>query len=87
MWCHRNFLKEKLFSIIQWMENNKYEFLKNPNKDFARTRKISFSQLIELFLKFDGKSLNAEIIENFNYDHEYISVSALVQQSVLRKLS
>lgn len=80
MSCHANFVKEKLFSIIQWMEDNKYQFLKNPNKDFTRTRKLSFSKLIELFLKFDGKSLNAEILENFNYNHEYVSVSAFVQQ-------
>lgn len=55
-------------------------FVKNPGRDFTRTRKISFETLIRLLLSMGGSSLNSQLLEYFSYNVETPSSSAFTQQ-------
>ena len=55
-------------------------FVKNPNADFTRKRKLSFETVVNLMLSMGGNSLTNELIEYFNYDVNMASSSAFIQQ-------
>ena len=55
-------------------------FVKNPGRDFTRTRKLSFKQTIKAIVSMSGKSLRGEIMDYFNMDISAPTVSAFVQQ-------
>lgn len=74
------FVKEKMMSIIADMASRKEEFVKNPEKDFTRNRKLSFEETINFMLSMGGGSLNKELMEHFNYDPNVATSSAFVQQ-------
>lgn len=42
-------LKKKLFSIISDMQTVSHLFVKQPDKDFSRNRKLSFSDTLTFF--------------------------------------
>jgi len=43
-------IKYKLNSIISQMSKNTEQFVKNPNTDFTRNRKLSFSTTLKILL-------------------------------------
>lgn len=77
---HAKTVKKKLLSLINHMDQNRKDFVSNPDKDFTRKGKLPFTKLIHLMLAMGGKSLNKEILSYFDYDPDACSKSAFVQK-------
>jgi Transposase DDE domain len=77
---YSKFVKYKLTSIIKEMGETPETFVKNPNKDFTRNRKLTFEYVINLLLSMGGNSIYKELLEYFKYDVETATSSAFVQQ-------
>jgi len=75
-----SFVKGKLTEIIGNMATESKKFVKNPNTDFTRKRKLSFETVMNLMLSMGGNSLTSELMEYFNYDVDMASSSAFIQQ-------
>jgi len=73
-------VKNKLDSIIEMMAENKQNFVMDGEKDFMRTRKLSFEKIVKMLLTMGSGSLNKELLEYFDYDLETPSSSAFIQQ-------
>jgi hypothetical protein len=50
-------VKDKLLTVIENLTQNKDLFVKEPDKDFTRKRKISFQTFITLCCQWVGKAL------------------------------
>lgn len=75
-----SFVKGKLTRIISEMATEPKLFVKNPNVDFTRKRKLSFETVMNLTLSMGGNSLTSELMEYFDYDVDMASSSAFIQQ-------
>lgn len=75
-----SFIKEKLNEIISKMATEPNHFVKNPDVDFTRNRKLTFKSIMELMLSMGGNSLTSELMEYFQYDVDMASSSAFIQQ-------
>ncbi|MBC8059957.1 MAG: transposase, partial [Clostridiaceae bacterium] len=75
-----NHVKNKLINIVEEMAENPECYVKNPNRDFTRERKLTFKSVIEILLSIGGGSISKELLEHFNYDAATASSSAFVQQ-------
>lgn len=75
-----SFVKGKLVEIISKMATEPKLFVKNPNADFTRNRKLSFKTVMNLMLSMGGNSLTSELMEYFDYDVDMASSSAFIQQ-------
>src|ERR1035437_9239828 len=73
-------VKEKLTELISNMAANPELFIKNPETDFTRTRKLSFETVMHLILSMGGNSLSNEIMKYFDYNANAASSSAFIQQ-------
>ena len=73
-------VKNKLFSIISDMEKDKYQYVKNPNSDFVRTRKLSFSTIMKILISMGGNTLHKELYSFFEFSNDTPTSSAFVQQ-------
>lgn len=69
-------LKKCINEICEYPET----FAKNPGKDFTRSRKLPFKQVLKSVLSMTGKSLRGELMEYFNLNPSMPTVSAFVQQ-------
>jgi hypothetical protein len=74
------YVKDKLIEIINKMAAEPKLFVKNPNADFIRKRKLSFETVMKLMLSMGGNSLTNELMEYFYYDVNMASSSAFIQQ-------
>ena len=74
------FVKGKLNEIISKMAAEPKSFVKNPNVDFTRNRKLSFETVMRLMLSMGGNNLTNELMEYFHYDVDMASSSAFIQQ-------
>ena len=74
------FVKDTLSEIISKMATEPKLFVKNPNADFTRKRKLSFETVMNLMLSMGGNSLTSELMEYFDYDMDMASSSAFIQQ-------
>ena len=72
--------KEKLFSCIDEVEQDRELCFYNPKKDFVRKRKLPFSSIIKCFLAMEGSSVQKELLKYTDYDSEAASDSAFCQQ-------
>lgn len=70
--------KQALISLIDGM--NAADYVCNPNSDFTRNRKLNFSTMMRLILSMGTSNLGIEILKYFDFDEEFPSVSAFVQQ-------
>lgn len=73
-------VKTKLFSIISDMEKHRSEFVQNPNKDFVRSRKLSFSAMMKILISMGGSTLQKELYNFFDFDTDTPTSSAFIQQ-------
>ena len=73
-------VKTKLFSIISDMEKHCSEFVQNPNKDFVRSRKLSFSAMVKILISMGGSTLQKELYNFFDFDTATPTSSAFIQQ-------
>ena len=71
-------VRKSLFRIISDMEASSDLFVKQPGKDFIRTRKLTFSHTIKFLLSMGGNTIRKELFDYFNYNLH--SASAFSQQ-------
>lgn len=73
-------VKEKLLSLIDEVSEMRSLFVKNPDKDFTRQRKLSFETIIKFLISMGGNSIYKELLESQGYDANTATTSAFVQQ-------
>ena len=73
-------LRAKLCSAIRDLSDCKWFFLNNPQKDFSRTRKLPFDQMIKAILCMRGGSTTNEMMDFFGIHENLATTSAFVQQ-------
>lgn len=73
-------IKEKLDTVLAEIHEYSWLFVKNPEKDFTRKRKLDFKDMINILLSMGGNSLKLELMKYFSYDVETATCSAFVQQ-------
>ncbi len=71
-------LMSRLNDIIGDVSTN-LDFVRNPNSDFTRKRKLDFNTTFNTILTMGGTSLNRELINLFNFSEGTPSKSAFVQ--------
>lgn len=69
-----------LESIISDLSANPSLFLKNPNKDFSRNRKINFKNFVGITMNSGGCTMSKELLDFFDFNVNTPSVSAYTQQ-------
>ena len=73
--------KSALRAIVDAMAHNSAQFVKNPEKDFTRDRKLGFVQLLRFFLCMGCGCINHELLKYFYFLPEDVpSASAFIQQ-------
>jgi hypothetical protein len=77
---YANSLKETLTSFIREMSAAPAPYVKNPEKDFTRKKKLPFETVMQLLISMGGNSLYKEILESQGYDVNTATTSAFVQQ-------
>ena len=73
-------IKTHLFNLIDEMNSSRWLFLKNPDVDFTRKKKWSFSEIIKFMISMEGKSLKDELYDYFDYDYDTPSNSSFNQR-------
>ena len=73
-------IKEKLLSIIKDMERIHWLFTRNAEKDFSRTKKWTFVDVMRFIISMEGKSLKDELPEYFDFDTNTPSNSSFNQR-------
>ena len=73
-------IKENLLGIIEQMNDYQWLFVKNPEKDFTRNRKLDFKTMIRLLLSMNGNSIYKELLDYCGYTSDIATSSAFVQQ-------
>lgn len=73
-------LKNKLTSLIRDMSLMPAPYVKNPETDFTRKKKLPFETVMHLLISMGGNSLYKELLESQGYDLNTATTSAFVQQ-------
>ena len=73
-------VKEILTKLIHHLKSTKSLYVKNPEKDFTRERKLSFEKVITCLLGMGGGSLANELMDQFGCCADLVTVSAFIQQ-------
>ena len=77
---YSHYVKESLLEIINEMTQYQWLFVKQPEKDFTRNRKLTFEKMMTSFLMMEGGSLRKELLDLNQYKLDTPSVSAFNQQ-------
>ena len=72
--------KRKLRSSITQLYNTSWMFVKDPERDFTRKRKLPLSTVISALLCMEGGSLTNELLRYFGCSQNTASGSAFIQQ-------
>ena len=75
-----NQVSDSLKNHISELANNPCLFLRNPNVDFSRKRKIDFKTFIGILMNSGGATMSKELLEFFDFNKNTPSVSAFTQQ-------
>ena len=73
-------VKKHLFSLIDEMDSTHWLFTKNPNTDFSRKKKWSFTEIVKFMISMEGKSMRDELLEYFDFDNHTPSNSSFNQR-------
>lgn len=73
-------VKSTLWDIIDEMSHSIHSFVKNPDKDFLRNRKLTFQKVMRLLISMESGCLNHELLKFFKYDTSVPTCSAFYQQ-------
>ena len=65
---------------VEELERNKAQFLKSPEKDFSRERKITFSSCVRFCVQAGGGALQNELLKYFSFERTTPTKSAFCQQ-------
>lgn len=60
-------VKTTLWDIIDEMSHSLSSFVKNPDKDFIRKRKLDFKKMMHLIISMESGSLNHELLKFSNF--------------------
>lgn len=77
---YANSLKNTLTSLIREMSASPAPYVKNPQKDFTRKKKLPFETVMQLLISMGGNSIYKELLESQAYDVNTATTSAFVQQ-------
>lgn len=77
---HSDFVKDKLTAIVQDMADSSMLYVKNPEKDFSRNRKLPFETVMNLLISMGGNTLYKELMDAQGYDLNTVTTSAFVQR-------
>jgi hypothetical protein len=75
-----NKVKKALHETIEKLVEKKEQFVKRPNKDFVRNRKLSLYKLIDMIIGMGAGSLNKELLDYFDLKLTTPTSSAMIQQ-------
>ena len=75
-----NQVSDSLKNHISELANNPCLFLRNPNVDFSRKRKIDFKTFIGIMMNSCGATMSKELLDFFDFNKNTPSVSAFTQQ-------
>ena len=75
-----NQVSDSLKNYISELANNPCLFLRNPNVDFSRKRKIDFKTFIGIMMNSGGATMSKELLDFFDFNKNTPSVSAFTQQ-------
>ena len=78
--CYPSTVKETLTSLINEISASPALFVRNPEKDFTRNRKLPFGTVIHLLISMGGNSIAKELLEAQDYDLDTATSFAFVQQ-------
>lgn len=74
-------VRSTLWGIVDHMTQNLTPFVRNPEKDFTRNRKLGFIELIRFCLAMESGCISHELLKHFSFDPEKVpSASAFIQQ-------
>ena len=73
-------IKEKLNLAISQLCRTSWMFVKDPNRDFTRERKLPLREVISVLLCMEGGSLTGELLRYFGCSQHTASSSAFIQQ-------
>ncbi|MBP5168231.1 MAG: IS4 family transposase [Oscillospiraceae bacterium] len=74
------FIKEKLLSLINEMDQYHWLFTHKPEKDFSRIKKWSFGEVVKFIITMEGKSLKDELLEHFDFSTDTPTNSSFNQR-------
>ncbi|WP_281884388.1 IS4 family transposase [Paenibacillus sp. YYML68] len=80
MHAYESSLKETLTTLIREMSAAPAPYVKNPEKDFTRKKKLPFETMMQLLISMGGNSIYKELLESQGYDVNTATTSAFVQQ-------
>ena len=75
-----NSIKKMLCKDIKSLEKNIQLFVKNPEKDFTRNRKLPFQQIMKLILALEKETISNELFKYFGYEADIPTASSFCQQ-------
>lgn len=77
---YANSLKQTLTSLISEMSAAPAPYVKNPEKDFTRKKKLPFDTVMQFLISMGGNSIYKELLESQGYDVNTATTSAFIQQ-------
>ncbi len=75
-----NTVREKLTYLIKEMSQLRVPFVKDPDKDFTRNRKLPFETMVKTIISMGGNSINKELLDANDYNADTATTSAFVQR-------
>ena len=69
-----------LWDDIKSLMENIQLFVKNPEKDFTRNRKLPFQQIMNLILALEKETISNELFKYFGYKADIPTASSFCQQ-------
>ncbi len=69
-------VKNKLEDILTEMSSELTSFVKNPNSDFTRERKLGFTKMMNLFISKGSGTLKHELLEFVDYEPDLLPTPA-----------
>ena len=77
---HINTVKKKLTEAISQLCEVSWMFVKDPERDFTKKRKLPFEKVVSFLLAMEGGTLTTELLKCFGCSPNIASTSAFVQQ-------
>lgn len=76
-------IRKSLISIIQNMGENTAHYVKEPERNFCRKRKLPFETMLAAILGMGGGSLTNELLDCFECAEDVASTPAFIQQRAI----
>lgn len=73
-------IKNGLFTLIDEMNSYRWFFTRNPDTDFTRKKKWTFSEIMKFMISMEGQSLKDELYKYFDYEYKTPSNSSFNQR-------